>query len=477
MTPLPTKAFIDGHWTSKSAATFSVRNPATGELLATIADCDAADTISAISAAGRAFQSWKRWSFEERGKLLRKISEGIRLNQDRLAEVMTREQGKPLEEARRELAYGASYFDWYAEKSLEPKRESQSHPDAKKNIRIEREPIGVVAAITPWNFPHAMFARKLAAALAAGCTFIEKPAEETPLSALLLAECCASAGLPPGVCNVLPTSDPVAVTTELMRSSVVRKISFTGSTEVGKLLYRQSADTVKRLTLELGGNAPFIICADADLSRALDGLLSAKFRNAGQTCIAVNRVLVHRSVYKPLVEKLIDAVKNLKVGNGLTPGVQIGPLINDEAVQKVRELVQDATARGAEKLYQGEGAPKGHFVAPVILSATTPEMRIWHEEIFGPVLALSIFDEDSQAINLANDTPYGLASYIYSSDTSRATRYSEELAFGMVGVNESAISLASAPFGGIKESGFGREGGQLGLEEYLNVKYVLVGAA
>jgi len=464
---------VGSEWRSGSPghAGTTIWNPATGEPLGRTPDCSAGDVAEAIEAARTALPGWRGETAAARAAALRRLADLIRHNQPDLARLMTLEQGKPLREAELEVAYGLAYVEWYAEEALRIYGETIPSPAPHRRTLVLREPIGVCAAITPWNFPLATVARKMAPALAAGCTFICKPAPETPFSALALAALAEEAGIPPGVVNVL-TGDAALIAGVLMSSPVVRQVSFTGSTEVGQLLIRQSAATIKKLTLELGGNAPLIVFDDADISAAIEGALFAKYRNAGQTCIGANRLLLHEGIAPEFTRRFIEHSRVLKVGSGLDPEVDLGPLISPAASVKIRELLQDAVDRGAH-LALGEVPAEGsRFCAPVVVTGVDPSMRLWSEEIFGPVAPITTFRDEAEAIRIANDTPYGLASYLYTRDLGRAFRVTEALEFGMVGVNSTAISNAHAPFGGIKNSGFGREGGRAGIEEYLNLKYV-----
>lgn len=474
---LPTKAFIDGNWRDASdGRIFAVTNPATGAVIAEVADCGATETETAINAAYRVQPEWAAKTANERSAILRRWRDLMVAEADRLALILTRENGKPLAEARGEILYGASYLEWFAEEAKRIYGEVMPAPAGDKRVLVTRQPVGVCAAITPWNFPNAMLARKVAAALAAGCTMVAKPAEDTPLSALAMAEQASRAGVPAGVFSVIPTSRAAKVGGVLTSSDRVRKVSFTGSTEVGRLLLKQSAETIKKVSMELGGNAPFIVFADADLDRAADGLMASKFRNAGQTCVCANRVLVDRSVLGAFAERVKARVEKLNVGNGEDAGVEIGPLINSAAVDKVASLVSDATSAGATLVTGGERTGHGDlFYAPTVLSGVKTDMRVAREEIFGPVVPLIAFDGESEAIRLANDTPFGLAAYFYTQDLGQAFRVSEALEYGMVGVNEGALSNAAAPFGGIKQSGMGREGSRHGLDDYLEIKYILMG--
>ena len=397
-------------------------------------------------------------------------------HQDELAHLMTLEQGKPLSEAKGEIAYGASYLQWFAEEAKRLYGDTIPAPSADKRIIVQRQPVGVVAAITPWNFPNAMIARKAAAALAAGCTFVVKPAQQTPLSALALAELAHQAGIPPGVFNVVAGADAKAIGEVLTQHPLVAKFSFTGSTAVGKMLTKQCADSGKRVSMELGGNAPFIVFDDADLDAAVDGLMASKFRNAGQTCVCANRILVQRSVYDAFVGTLLARVEALRVGDGLQQETNIGPLIDDKALQKVTELTQSALDDGAALLLGGKPHSAGkQFFQPTVLAGVNAAMAISQQEIFGPVAAIQRFETEQEAIALANDTEFGLAAYFYSRDIGRVFRVAQALQFGMVGINEGIISNAAAPFGGVKQSGYGREGSKYGLDDYTDIKYLCIG--
>ena len=474
---LRTQAYVHGAWRDAfSGKTFAVTNPATGEELAQVADVGAEETRQAINAADAALPAWRAKTAKERAAILRRWFELIMAAQEDLAVLMTLEQGKPLAEARGEVAYGASFIEWFAEEGKRVYGDVIPSFAGNKRIVVLKEPIGVVAAITPWNFPNAMITRKVGPALAAGCTIVVKPAEDTPLSALALAELAERAGVPAGVFNIVTGSDPVAIGGELTASPIVRKLSFTGSTEVGKILMRQSADTVKKVSLELGGNAPFIVFDDADLDEAVKGALASKYRNSGQTCVCANRLLVQAGVYDAFAAKLAEAVKQIRVGNGMEAGVTQGPMINGQAVEKVEELMGDALAKGAKVALGGKRhAMGGTFFEPTILTGVTTEMRVAREEIFGPVAPLFKFETEADAIRMANDTEFGLAAYFYSRDIGRVWRVAEQLEYGMVGINEGILSTEVAPFGGIKQSGIGREGSKYGVEDFLEIKYLCVG--
>ena len=471
------RAFIDGQWVhAEKARTFPVFNPSTGTTLVSVPDMGADETRAAIDAAEKALKPWQALTAKERAGFLRNWFNLILANQDDLATIMTNEQGKPFAEAKGEVAYGASFVEWFAEEAKRIYGDViPAHGPDKRLVTI-KQPIGVVAAITPWNFPVAMITRKVAPALAAGCTVVIKPGEDTPLCALALAELSHQAGIPAGVLNVVTTLQAPEVGRTLCEDSRVRKLSFTGSTPVGKLLMRQCADTVKKVSLELGGNAPFIVFDDADVDAAVSGLMASKFRNAGQTCVCTNRILVQDGVHDLFVEKLNVAVQDLKVGDGFGEAVNIGPLINDKAVNKVRSLVEDALTNGARITHQHAGIPDNpNFYPPTVLTGVTANMRIAQDEIFGPVATVFRFTEEAEAVALANDTPFGLAAYFYSRDIGRVWRVAEALEYGMVGINEGLISTEVAPFGGIKESGIGREGSRYGIDDFVEIKYLCVG--
>ncbi|MEL6103441.1 MAG: NAD-dependent succinate-semialdehyde dehydrogenase [Pseudomonadota bacterium] len=470
-------AMIDGKWAAADGGgTFPVFNPANGDCLTDVADCGEAETVRAVQAADRAFSSWASTPAAERSRLLRNWRDLLVTHADELAALLTAEMGKPLAEARGEIVYGASYLEWFSEEAKRVYGDVIPAPANDRRIVVLKQPVGVCAAITPWNFPNAMLARKVAAALAAGCTMVAKPAEDTPLSALALAKLALEAGIPAGVFNVVPTSRPAEVGGVLTRHELVRKISFTGSTQTGSLLLQQAAGTVKKVSMELGGNAPFIVCEDADLEAAAAGLMASKYRNAGQTCICTNRVFVHESRLDAFSALIQPKIAELKVAPGDQLGTEIGPLINEAAVAKVERLVADSVAAGATLAHGGNRHDAGAlFYEPTILTDVTPDMPVAREEIFGPVTALIPFASDDEVITMANDTPYGLAAYVYTRDIGRAWRMGEALEYGMVGINEGAISNAAAPFGGIKQSGMGREGSRYGLDDYLEIKYMLMG--
>jgi succinate-semialdehyde dehydrogenase/glutarate-semialdehyde dehydrogenase len=472
----PTQAFINGAWVeADQGASFPIENPSNGQVLAQVPDMGQAETRRAIEAADAAFLLWRERPAVERAEILRRIGQIMMAEQERLAHLMTLEQGKPLAESRGEIAYGASYFDWFADECRRGYGAIIPGPSDRRLLVIQ-QPIGVVGAITPWNFPNAMLARKMSAAIAAGCTVVAKPAELTPLSALALAEISQRAGLPAGVFNVVTTNQPALVGAELTHNALVRKITFTGSTEVGRILLKQASEHIQKCSMELGGNAPLIVFEDADLDRAVAGAIAAKYRNAGQVCIAANRFLVHASVAQLFAEKLATASAALKVGDGLEPGVAIGPLIEPVAVEKIERHIADAVARGAKILTGGNRHKLGHsFFEPTVLSNVSPQALIFHEETFGPVAPIISFSSEEEGLHLANATPFGLASYFYSQDLARIFRIAEKLESGMVGVNETSISTAVAPFGGVKYSGLGREGSLYGMQEYLEKKYICLG--
>jgi succinate-semialdehyde dehydrogenase/glutarate-semialdehyde dehydrogenase len=471
----PTKALINGEWIS-GTSTFPVTNPATGEEIARVPNLGPSETRLAIDAASAAFPAWSAKTAKERAQIMRRWFDLMIAETERLAQLMTAEQGKPLVESRGEVAYGASFIEWFAEEGKRAYgRTIPTTMGSKRYITI-KQPIGVIAAIAPWNFPIAMITRKIAPALAAGCTAVVKPAEDTPLCALAVAKLALDAGIPAGVFNVVTTMDAPAVGKVLCEDSRVRKLSFTGSTSVGKALYRQCADTVKKLTLELGGNAPLLVFDDADIDQAVVGAMASKYRNAGQTCVCANRILVQAGIYDRFAEQLTAAVKKLEVGPGHVAKNNVGPLINKEAITKVEALVGDAVKKGAKVLTGGTLSKAGAlFYTPSVLTEITPNMDIVSEEIFGPVAALMRFETEAEAIKLANDTPYGLAAYVFSRDIGRAWRVAEGLDAGMVGVNEGIFSNEVVPFGGVKESGLGREGAAEGLEEYLETKFICIG--
>jgi len=475
-TLLKTQAYIDGKWVdADSGATFAVSNPATGEEIAQVAKTGQAETARAIAAADRAMTEWKALPAKARSQILRKWFDLMMAHQEDLAIIMTAEQGKVLAESRGEVAYGAAFVEWFGEEAKRIDGDVIPAPSADKRIVCIKQPVGVVAAITPWNFPNAMIARKAAPALAAGCSIVIKPATETPLSAFAMAELAERAGVPAGVINVLAGSSS-EIGGELTSNPVVRKLTFTGSTPVGKMLEAQCADTMKKTSMELGGNAPFIVFEDADLDAAVEGALISKYRNAGQTCVCSNRLFVHDSVYDAFVDKLVKATAELTVGDGLQDDIKIGPLVNKKAVADVDGLVQASVSAGA-KVALGGGAHElgGCFYQPTVLTEVTSEMAVFRNEIFGPVAPVVRFTSEKEVITMANDTEFGLASYFYTRDIGRVWRVAEALEYGIVGINEGIISNEMAPFGGVKESGSGREGSKYGIDDYVEIKYMLMG--
>ena len=474
-TPFPTASLIDGQWVT-SEKTFAVMDPATGDKIADVPDLTPDDAKRAIDAAYKAFPAWSAKPAKERAQILRRWYDLIISETEALAQLMTAEQGKPLSESRGEVAYGASFIEWFAEEGKRAYGHTIPTTVASRRYLTIKQPIGVCAAITPWNFPIAMITRKVGCALAAGCTIVVKPSEETPLCALALAKLAIDAGVPAGVFNVITTLDGPGVGKVLTADDRVRKLTFTGSTEVGRILYRQCADTIKKLTLELGGNAPLIIFDDADLTQAVAGTMASKFRNAGQTCVCANRILVQAGIFDAFVAALKDAAGKLVVAPGRDAKSTVGPLINADAIAKVKTLLSDAVSHGA-KIEMG-GKPDDHgalFFSPTVLTGVTTEMTIANEEIFGPVASLIRFETEADAIRIANSTPFGLAAYLFSQNVSRAWRVAEALEAGMVGVNEGVFSNEVAPFGGVKQSGLGREGADEGLNEYLETKMICLG--
>ena len=470
------QAYIGGRWCEADNGTgFQVTNPATGEVLAQVPDMGAAETRRAIEAAKAAWPGWRHKTAKERANLLRKWHDLMMANLDDLARLMTAEQGKPLAESKGEIGYAASFIEWFAEEGKRVYGDTIPSPWNDRRLVVVKEPVGVCCAITPWNFPAAMITRKAGPALAAGCTMVAKPAESTPLSAFALAVLAERAGIPAGVFNVL-TGDPKAIGGEMTSNPDVRKITFTGSTEVGRLLMRQSADTIKKVSLELGGNAPLIVFDDADLEAAVEGTIISKFRNTGQTCVCANRLYVQDGVYDAFAEKLIAAVKQLKVGNGFEAGVAQGPLIDQAAVEKVEEHISDAVSKGARVLLGGKRhSLGGTFFEPTVLADVTSAMKVAREETFGPVAPLFRFYKDEDAVQFSNNTEFGLASYFFSRDIGRIWRVAEELEYGMVGINTGLISTEVVPFGGMKQSGIGREGSHYGIDEFIEVKYLCFG--
>ncbi|MFC6671241.1 NAD-dependent succinate-semialdehyde dehydrogenase [Marinobacterium aestuariivivens] len=471
---LKTQLYIDGQWRD-AATTFTVRNPASGEPLAEIAKAGGDETKQAITAAERAFASWRKRLARERSQMLRRWSELMLEHQEDLAAIMTSEQGKPLTEAKGEVAYAASFLEWFAEEAKRVYGDIIPSHKTDARILVTKQPVGVVGAITPWNFPLAMITRKAGAALAAGCTLVAKPATQTPLCASALAVLAEEAGIPAGVFNVV-AGDTRAIGEALMSSRTVRKISFTGSTGTGRLLMRQAADSIKKLSLELGGNAPFIVFDDADIETAVKGAMASKYRNTGQTCVCVNRFLVQEGIYEAFTEALAKAASGLRVADGFAEGAEQGPLINQAALDKVEEHVADAVKLGGKLLCGGKRHTLGGtFYEPTVIADANPQMRLASEETFGPVAACYRFKTEAEAIALANDTEFGLAAYFYARDIGRVWRVAEALEAGIVGINEGLISTEVAPFGGVKESGMGREGSKYGIDDYLEIKYMLMG--
>ncbi|MGF6999808.1 NADP-dependent succinate-semialdehyde dehydrogenase [Paraburkholderia sp. GAS32] len=464
------QCYIDGRWID-SERHIEITNPATGERVSIVPSLGAAETRLAIEAANRALPAWRARTAKERAALLRKWFELVLENQDDLARIMTAEQGKPFTEAKGEIAYAASFIEWFAEEGKRVYGETIPAPLSDQRIVVTKEPIGVCAAVTPWNFPAAMITRKAAPALAAGCTMVVKPASQTPLTSLALAMLAERAGIPAGVLSVV-TGGAQAIGGELTTNPLVRKLSFTGSTEVGRTLMAQSAATIKKVSMELGGNAPFIVFDDADLDAAVEGAMVSKYRNAGQTCVCANRLYVHTKVYDEFASKLVAAVRALKIGNGMEEGVNIGPLIDQKAVAKVEEHISDALGKGARLLSGGQRHALGEsFFEPTVLADVTPGMLVAREETFGPLAPLFRFETEDEVVAMANDTEFGLASYFYARDLGRVWRISERLEYGMVGVNTGLISNEVVPFGGVKQSGVGREGSHFGIDEYLVIKY------
>ena len=475
-TLLRQQAYVAGEWiNADDGATVAVVNPATGQTLGTVPMCGAAETRRAIAAAQVAQRAWAQVSAKERAAVLRRLNDLMLANTDDLALIMTSEQGKPLAESKGEIGYAASFIEWFAEEARRVYGDTIPATSNDKRIIAIKQPVGVTAAITPWNFPTAMLTRKAGPALAAGCSMVVKPATQTPYSALAFAELAARAGIPKGLLSVL-TGSATKIGGEMTASPIVRKLTFTGSTEVGRTLMKQSADTIKKLSLELGGNAPFIVFDDADVDAAVDGAMISKYRNTGQTCVCANRLYVQRGVLKAFTDKLVAKVKAMKVGNGVEPGVVQGPLIDMKAVAKIEEHIADARAKGGEVLTGGKRhALGGQFFEPTVLAGATADMLVAKEETFGPLAPIFPFDTEDEVIKLANDSEFGLASYFYSRDVGRVMRVAEKLESGMVGVNTGLISTAEAPFGGVKQSGLGREGSKYGLDEFLEIKYICLG--
>ena len=470
-----TQCYINGEWCdADSGETIAVYNPATGEEIARVPKMGKAEADRAVAAASAALKSWKSKSAKERSQLMRRWYDLLIANQEDLGIILTMEQGKPLAEAKGEIVYGANYFEWYAEEAKRVYGDTIPAPSADKRILVTKEPIGVCAAITPWNFPNAMITRKAAPAIAVGCTFVVRPASQTPLSAFAVAELAHRAGIPAGVFNVL-TGGSTEIGKVLTEDDRVKKFSFTGSTEVGSKLMAQCAGTIKKVSLELGGNAPFIVFNDADLDDAVVGALACKFRNAGQTCVCTNRIYVQSGVYDAFVEKLSAAVASLKIGNGLDEGVNFGPMIDSNAIAKVKEHIDDALSKGGEIVYGGEQTSHGElFFEPTIIKNVTQAMKVSKEETFGPLAPVFKFDTEEEVLGYANDTEFGLASYFYTRDIGRIIRVSEGLEYGMVAVNTGILSNEAAPFGGVKQSGLGREGSKYGIDDYLEIKYTLI---
>ncbi len=473
---LNTGAYIDGAWVSADdGATYEVENPANGKVIAEVAECGKAETRRAIKAAEEAMPGWQRLSAKERGKILRKFYDLMMEAQEDLARIMTAEQGKPLSESRSEIAYGAGYVEWFAEEAKRVYGDTIPGPDNDTRIVVIRQPIGVVACITPWNFPNAMLARKIAPALAVGCTVVCKPANATPLSANAFAVLAERAGIPKGVINII-SGKTSEIGKELTANPTVRKLTFTGSTPVGKMLVADCAETMKRTSMELGGNAPFIVFDDADLDEAVAGAIACKFRNAGQTCVCANRILVQDGIYAAFAKKFAQAAADLRVGDGTEDGVDIGPLISESAADGVLDFISDALDKGAKTAVGGGRSDLGRcFIEPTVLTDANEKMRVFREEIFGPVAPLFRFKTEEDALRMANDTPFGLASYFYARDVGRIWRVSEGLDYGIVGINTGLVSNEMAPFGGVKESGQGREGSKYGLDDYLEMKYLAMG--
>jgi succinate-semialdehyde dehydrogenase / glutarate-semialdehyde dehydrogenase len=470
------QAYINGQWVNAdSGETVNVTNPSNGEVIGTIPNCGPGETRRAIEAANAAWGAWRKKTAKERADILRRWNDLMLANADDLAKIMTLEQGKPFLEAKGEIAYGASFIDWFAEEGRRIYGDVIPPHMADKRIVVLKEPVGVCCAITPWNFPNAMITRKAGPALAAGCPMVVKPASATPFSALAIAELGERAGIPAGVFSVVTCGGKNSglVGTEMCTNPIVRKVTFTGSTPVGKVLMKQTADTVKKVSMELGGNAPFLVFDDADLDAAVEGAIASKYRNAGQTCVCTNRLLVQAGVYDAFIAKLTAAVQKLPVGDGMQPGVLIGPLINQDAVDKMEEHIGDVVSKGGRIVLGGKRhALGGTFFEPTIVADVTPQMLVARDETFGPLAPVFKFETEDQAVQMANDTEFGLASYFYSKDMARIWRVSEALEYGIVGVNTGLISTTVAPFGGVKESGIGREGSKYGIEDYLETKYI-----
>ncbi|MBD3664869.1 NAD-dependent succinate-semialdehyde dehydrogenase [Sulfitobacter aestuariivivens] len=472
-TLLETRAYIDGAWVDGDDGTFDVLNPARGDVIAKVANLSRAQVADAIAAAEKSQKDWASWTGKERAGVLRKWFDLMMENQDDLGAILTAEQGKPLAEAKGEIGYGASFIEFFGEEAKRIYGEMIPGHQRDKRIMVLKQPIGVAASITPWNFPNAMITRKAAPALAAGCSFVARPAAETPLSAIVMGVLAERAGIPAGVFNVVPSSSSSAVGKEFCENPAVRKLTFTGSTEVGRILLKQAADQVMKCSMELGGNAPFIVFDDADLDAAVEGAILCKFRNNGQTCVCANRIYVQAGVYDTFAEKLKARVEKMKIGDGFEEGVDLGPLINGDASEKVKEHMEDALSKGA-KIILGSKDEKmaGNFLAPTIMTGVTQDMQVATDETFGPLAPLFKFENEDDVIAMANDTIFGLASYFYAKDLSRVYKVAEALEYGIVGVNTGIISTEVAPFGGVKQSGLGREGSHHGIEDYLEMKYV-----
>lgn len=472
---IKTRSYIDGNWQS-SQTTFDVLNPATGDTVAQVSDASVEEATLAVAAAKKAFKAWSAMPAHERAKLLRNWFNLMMEHQDDLARILTLEQGKPLAEAKGEIAYGAGFIEWFAEEGKRVYGDTIPSLSPNQKVIVTKQAVGVVASITPWNFPNAMITRKAAAALAAGCTFVARPATQTPLSALAMAELAQRAGIPAGVFNVVVGEDAIGIGQVLTTHPDIAKFTFTGSTAVGKILIKQCASTVKKVSMELGGNAPFIVFNDADIDEAVKGAIISKYRNAGQTCVCTNRIFVQKEVLVSFTEKFAAAVNNLQVGNGIDDDIQIGPMISSAAVDGVIKLVDDSISQGAILHTGGKRHQAGrHFFQPTILTNVTPDMSVARNEIFGPVSPIISFDNEDEVITMANDTEYGLAAYFYARDIGRVWRVAQALEYGMVGINESIISNVAAPFGGVKQSGSGREGSKYGLDDYLEIKYLCMG--
>ncbi|MCH1475847.1 MAG: NAD-dependent succinate-semialdehyde dehydrogenase [Alphaproteobacteria bacterium] len=476
-TLLRTDSYINGAWTAAPAnKRFAVTNPATGETIAEVADLGAAETTAAIDAAVPAQKAWAARTAKDRAMVMRKWYELIMANTEDLAVILTTEMGKPIAEARGEIAYGASFIDWFAEEARRICGDVMESPIPDKRFLTFKQPVGVFGAITPWNFPIAMITRKVAPGIAAGCACVLKPAEQTPLSALALAELAERAGIPAGIINIVTGMDGPAIGKTLCDDDRIRKMTFTGSTEVGRILMRQSADTLKKMSLELGGNAPLIVFDDADIDTAIAGTMASKYRNAGQTCVCANRIFVQDEIYDAFARRLTEVTAAMKVGNGMEDGVEQGPIIDDQGLDKIERHVADARAKGAEVLTGGSRhALGGTYFEPTVLTGMTPEMEMFREETFGPVAGLFRFSTDDEAVAMANDTEFGLAAYIFTNNTTRLFRVSEALEYGMVSANTGIFSSEVGPFGGVKSSGLGREGSKYGIDEFLEIKFVCVG--